>query len=206
MNIGGYAIRPFVVCIQELPERTDFILKHFKERGVEAEIFNGISAKESGLVTEYPYEIDAPNSGYKIGRSPTACWVSMYMLWSAMLYMPQDFFWQLEFDCQFPQDWRPKMESIMRDVPPDFDIIMVGNCCAKDKPTRHIAGSVFEVKYPCCGHSSIIAKKALPVILKTQRKIYAPIDLSLIYHTFPMLKVYTVLPSLCSQFNTYLQP
>jgi hypothetical protein len=206
MKIGNYNIRPFVVCVQELPQRTEFIMRHFKERGVESEIFNGISAKESGLVTEHTYEIDNPGTGYRIGRAPTACWVSMYMLWSAMLYMPEDFFFQLEFDCQFPPDWKPKLESVLRDVPQDWDIIMVGNCCAKGKPTRHISGSVYEVKYPFCGHANLIAKKALPVMLKTQRRIYAPCDLSLVFHTWPMLKVYTVLPSLCSQFDTILQP
>lgn len=207
MNIGGYNIRPFVVCVQELPERTSFILKHFKDVGLgDVEVFNGISARESGLVTEHTYDIDNPGTNYRIGKSPTACWVSFYMLWSALNLLPDEYFLTLEFDAQFPMDWKPKMETALRNAPPDWDVIMLGNCCAKGKPTTHVGGNLFEVKYPCCGHATLLAKKAIPTILKTQRKIYAPIDLSLIYHTFPMLKVYSVLPSLCSQFNTHLQP
>lgn len=206
MQIGTYKIRPFVVVLQEMPEKEAFIQSHFKSVGIEAEAFNGVSADVSGLVTEHCYEVDNPGSGWKIGAKPVATWLSFYMLWAAMNLLPDEYFLQLEWDCQFPTDWRPRVEAVLRDVPPDFDMLYIGSCCAQDRAKAHIAGSVYDVRWPQCGHSTIIAKKALPVLLRTQRKVYAPLDISLTFHSLPLLKCYTVLPRICSQFGTIIPP
>lgn len=206
MQIGAYSIRPFCVTVQEMPEKWEFISKHFKERGIEVEPFGGISANFSGLVTEYTYEVDAPGSGWKIGRKPVATWLSFYMLWSAMNLLDDPYFWQLEWDCRFPDNWRPRVERALRDVPPDFDLLFIGSCCAQMASNVHIKGEVWDVRYPQCGHSIIIAKKALPVLLRTQRKVYAPLDISVKFHSCPHLKVYTVLPRICDQFETLIPP
>lgn len=206
MLIGNHNIRAFCVTLQEMPEKWAFISNHFKEVGFECEPFNGISAKESGLVTEHTYDVDNPGTNYRIGRKPVATWISFYMLWSAMQYMNEHYFAQVEWDCQLAPDWRPRLERAMRDVPPDFDIIMPGNCCCKGKPMKHIRGDVYEMKGANCGHFSIIAKKALPVLLATQRRVYAPLDLSLCYHSFQHLKVFVILPRLAGQFDTMIPP
>jgi GR25 family glycosyltransferase involved in LPS biosynthesis len=205
MQIGNLNVRAFVVNIQELPERQKFIQSHFQERGIEAENFNGISAALSGLRTVHAYEVDAPGSGWNIGAGPVACWLSFWALWSAWLYMPEPYFFQLEYDARFPENWRQRTESALKVVPPDFDMLFVGSCCTKDKPKVHVGGEVYEVK-PLCGHATIIAKKALPVMLRTQRKVYAPIDLSLYFHTLPMLKCYAILPRVADQFKTEIPP
>ena len=202
MIIGNYNIRSFVVGIQELPDKTAFILKHFRDVGLgDVEVFNGISGEVSGLETKWTYDVDNPGTNYRIGPKAATC-VSFLMLWSAMLYMPEPYFWQLEYDCRFQTNWRTRLEQALQDVPPDFDLLYVGSCCCKDKPTTHIKGEVYEVKYPMCGHSIIIAKKALPVMLRTQRKIYAPVDIALAFHSMPALKVMTILPRCCDQFDT----
>lgn len=204
MIIGNHNIRAFCVTLQEMPEKWEFINRHFQERGFECEPFNGISAKESGLVTTNTYDVDNPGTGYRIGEKPTATWVSFYMLWAAMNLTNGHFFAQCEWDCHLTPNWRPRLEQALKDVPPDFDILMAGNCCCANKPKKHIKGEVYEMKTANCGHFSIIAKKALPVLLRTQRKVYAPLDLSLIYHSFPLLKVYVILPRIAGQFDTVI--
>lgn len=204
MEIAGYKIRPFVVVLQEMPEKERFIMEHFKQVGIDAETFNGISSAASGLRTIYPYEIDAPGSGWNIGAKPVATWLSFYMLWSAWNLLTDEYFFQLEWDCHFHDNWRTRAESALRDVPPDFDMLLLGSCCTNGCPQTHIKGEVWDVRYPQCGHATIIAKKALPVMLATQRKVYAPLDISLCIHTMPKLKVYTVLPRIADQFNTDL--
>lgn len=201
MKIGKFDIRPFVVTLQEMPEKEQFIQAHFKERGIEAEPFNGISAAASGLRTVFPYEVDAPGSGWNIGGKPVATWLSFYMLWSALQFMDSPYFWTLEWDCRFPEDWRPRVEQALADTPKDFDILMIGSCCAEAGQKTHVMGNVWDVRYPQCGHSTILAKKAIPVLLKTQRKVYAPLDISVAFHSMPHLKVYTVLPRICDQFE-----
>lgn len=206
MKLGPYNLRAFVVTLQELPEKEAFIMRHFKARGLEVEPFNGIHGDTAGLKTIFPYERDAPGSGWNIGIKPVATWLSFYMLWSALQYMPETHFLTLEWDCHFPDNWRERAERALRDVPPDFDLLYLGSCCAQDKPKRHVAGEVWEVKYPLCGHCTVVAKKALPVMLATQRKVYAPLDISLLLHTMPLLKVFTVLPRIANQFEKEIAP
>ncbi len=208
-DLAGHHIPTFVVTVQEVPEKTDFIQSHFKSMGLQAENFNGISANVSGLVTEHTYEVDNPGTNYRIGLKPTATWVSFYMLWSALNLLDYEYFFTLEWDSKLHADWRPRAERALRDVPKDFDMLFLGSCNTQSdgckKTHKHVAGEVYSLQWPMCGHGTIIAKKALPVILETQRKIYAPLDISLAFHTFPKLKVYTVLPRLIDQFDTFLQ-
>lgn len=204
MIIAGYNIRPFVISVPEAQDRTDFILRHYAAVGFETEVFYGISSRDSGLVTTHLYEVDAPNSGYKIGKKEVAGFLSFYMAWSAMTYMPESHFWTTEFDCKYPANWRARVEQALRDVPPDFDLLYVGSCCCKGKPMKHIKGEVYEMNQMQCGHSTIVAKKALPKMLSTQRKVWAPLDISLAFSTLPLLKCYAILPRVASQWDTFI--
>jgi len=206
MILANYNIRAFVVTLQEMPEKETFIQKHFSEVGVEAESFNGFSAAISGLKTVHCYERDAPGSGWQIGQKPVATWLSFYMLWSAMSFMSEHYFLQLEWDAHFSPDWKKRTEQALRDVPPDFDLLYLGSCCCQEHPKKHIKGDVYETSTVQCGHAIIIAKKALPIMLKTQRKVYAPLDISLLLHTLPLLKTYVVLPRIVEQFDTVIPP
>ena len=177
MKIGDRNIRAFAVVLQEMPEKEAFIQRHFQERGLIAESFNGIHGITSGLRTTWPYEVDAPGRGWNIGIRPVATWLSFYMLWSALNLLPEPYFLTLEWDCQLPDNWRQRTEAALRDVPSDFDMLLLGSCCCADRPKTHVAGDVWDVRYPQCGHATIIAKKALPLLLRTQRKVYAPLDI-----------------------------
>lgn len=202
-TIGNLNIRSFCVTLQELPEKWDFIAKHFKERGFNAEPFNGISAAVSGLKTLHEYNLDNPGGHWNIGVRPVATWLSFYMLWAAMNLLPNEHFFTTEWDCELPPDWRPRTEAALRDVPPDFDLLYIGSCCCQGHPNnRHIKGNVYETKNVQCGHCTIVAKKALPILLKTQRKVYAPLDISVQLHSLPMLKTFVVLPRIATQFGT----
>ena len=211
MKIGNYNIRPFVMTVQEFPEKTEFIQRHLKEVGIEAENFNCLCAYDpktkalvAGLKTSHPYEYAAPGSGFNIDPKSIALCVSFQMFWTAAMYMPEDYFLFIEWDAKFHPDWRARTEQALRYVPPDFDFLFLGSCCTKDRPKTHVKGEVWEVKYPMCNHAQIIAKKAMPTLLRTQRKFYAPADISLAFHAFPHLKIYTLLPRCADQFDTYI--
>jgi hypothetical protein len=154
----------------------------------------------------HPYEYDAPGSGWNIGPKSVSLLVSFQMFWKAALYMPDDYFLFIEFDAKFHPDWLKRTEQALRDVPSDFDFLFLGSCCCNSAPKTHVKGEVFEVKWPMCNHAQIIAKKALPVLLRTQRRFYAPVDISLAFHSFPHLKIYTMLPRCAEQFDTQIAP
>jgi len=213
MKLGHINVRPFVLTVQEFPEKTEFIQKHLRSVGIEAEEFPCICAYDpktkelvSGLETRHTYDVDNPNEHFHIGPKPTALCVSFQMFWTAAMFMPDDYFYFIEWDAHFHDNWKARAEQALRDVPPDFDFLFLGSCCCKDRPKTHIKGEVYEVRWPMCNHAQIIARKAMPTLLRTQRKIYAPADISLAFHAFPHLKVYTLLPRCADQFSTIIPP
>ena len=195
-------MRIFTIILPETPERTSKIQAHFTERGVNAEYFTGINADVAGLATTHTYEIDAPGSGFKMGAKPTGIWLSHYMLWNALSLQTDKRFMILETDATFPEDWKPRVIQALRDTPPDFDFLFIGSCCCEGRPQTHVKGNVWDVRYPLCAHSYIVSTKCLPYVIETLRKVWAPIDIQLMFEVFPQLKVYTVLPRICGQFDT----
>jgi hypothetical protein len=206
MKLAHINVRPFVMVVPEFPQRTEFIQNHLRESGIAAEEFNCVSAALSGLKTVNPYEFDAPGQGWNVGPKAVALLVSFQMFWMAASFMPDDYFFFIEWDAKFLPDWKSRAEQAIKDTPPDFDFLFLGSCCCANKPTKHIKGEVFRVEFPMCNHAQIIAKKALPTLLRTQRKFYAPVDIALAFHSFPHLKVYTLLPRCVEQFDTKLGP
>ena len=210
MNWFPTNIHTYVITLPESPERTQRTRDHFKERGfTNYEFFNGIHAEKFGLRTVWPYELDNPGSGFNVGFRIVGCWLSHYMLWQALLMRHDDHYHIMESDVKLPIYWQDRMNAAMTHVPADFDMLYTGSCCCKGHPMMDAGGGVFKMlggTGPQCTHSYIVARKALPVILETQRKCYAPIDVSLILHSHPRLKVFVVLPSIVDQFDTELPP
>jgi GR25 family glycosyltransferase involved in LPS biosynthesis len=160
----------------------------------------------SGLRTHLTYEVDNPGTNYRIGHKTIGIWLSHYLIWTALKLASGDHFLILESDAKFPENWRERTEQAMRDVPPDFDMFYIGSCCASSTKRTLVAGEVWDARYPLCTHAIMVAKKALETILRTQDKVYAPIDISLAFHSHPHLKVYTVLPRIVEQFDTVIPP
>lgn len=200
------------MVVPELPEKTEFIQAHLKEVGISAENFDCICATDpktlqplAGLRTVHSYEYDAPGSGWNVGGKPVALMVSFQMFWKAAMYMNEDYFLFIEYDAHFHPDWLERTEKAMKHLPDDFDFLFLGSCCAKDSPKVHVKGDLYK-GYAMCNHAQIIAKKAMPTLLRTQRKFYAPVDIALAFHSFPHLNSYVILPRVADQFNTKLEP
>lgn len=201
-------LRAICITLPETPERTQRAAEHFKERKVTVKFWHGIHAEKFGLNTVHNYEVDNPGTNFKIGFKPTGIWLSHWVLWAAldMKQALDDAYMILEIDAKFPENWAERLKKALADTPPDWDMLYIGSCCCSGRPTKHIAGEVYEVKYPLCTHAYCVAPKALPVLLATQRKVYAPIDISMTFHSHPQMKVYTVLPRIVDQFDTEITP
>lgn len=215
LQIAGYSIRPFVMVVPEFPEKTAKIQAHLRSVGIEAEEFNCFAAYDKltapaepvlGLTTIHTYEIDAPGSGYRIGPKSVALCMSFQAFWIAASFMPDEHVLFIEWDAQFHPNWKERAEQALRDTPKDFDFLFLGSCCTEGKEKTHVQGEVWKMASVMCNHAQIIAKKAMPTLLRTQRKIYAPADISLAFHAFPHLKVYVVLPRCVDQSDTVIPP
>lgn len=187
-------------------------IRHFAERGVDAQFFRGIHAPKLGIRTGKPYLVDGPppagQDPFIMSPSSVGCCLSHRALWAALLLLTDDHVLVLEDDALFQDGWRERFDRALADVPPDFDLLYVGSCCTQDKNRTLVRGEVWDVRYPFCTHGYVVAKKALPVLVETYDAAgcYAPIDLSMVFHSLPKLKVYTVLPRILDQYGIEIHP
>ncbi len=205
-------MRVIAITIPELQGERDAAEAHFRERGVNAEFISGIHGVTSGLVTTFPYEFDNPGSNFNVGAKIISLAINHYMVWTACTLLPDETFLILEADAKFPEDWQPRLNQALLDMPEDWDVLMLGSCNCNGKKFEHIKGNIHKVnavdphQAPQCSHATLYTKAAIRVAIATQRKFYTGIDLALIFHTFPLLNVFVYLPRLIGQSNPDVLP
>ena len=212
MKIGPLNVQPILLYIPDTPyfqERWETVQKHLQERGIENLIqVAGIHGTRFGIDGTHTYDVDNPGSGFKIGPGYTAEFLSVYMMYNIMSVLPATHFLKLECDVDMIPDFLHHLSRELENVPEDFDFLWVGSCCMTGKTNKLINGNVYQFDqstgYPFGGHCYIVAKKAIPYIIQTQRDAYASSDLNLCFHTFPNLKCYGIFPRLATQKNTDL--
>lgn len=138
-----------------------------------------------------------------------------------------DHFLVLEVDAKLCDDFPARLKQAIADAPLDFDFLYIGSCCIADREispansgdaklveifeSPRIAGpdtppGVYACKQMLCTHGYVIARRCLPLVLRTLRRIWAPVDIQLTMEVFPQLKTYVVLPRMIEQFDTDLPP
>jgi GR25 family glycosyltransferase involved in LPS biosynthesis len=195
-------IKPIMLYLPEpeFAERMANGREYFKEQGIGdiAEVW-GVHAAKFGVTITNPYKGENQNQNEKVISKNTGSFLSHYTIYNVCNNIDSEYFLILEDDARFVDGWQDKLGKALDDVPRDFDVLFVGCCYYGGKPTEHVKGNVYEVKYPLCGHCYIVAKKAISTFLETQRNAALPTDMNLAAVTFPKLKVYTILPRLSFQ-------
>jgi GR25 family glycosyltransferase involved in LPS biosynthesis len=206
-------MKTYIICCPELPERNAAAVKHFNARGLEPESIWAIHGETFGLLPSRPYNVDRPGCGFLNPISQVGLMLSHYMTWQVCIQsgldgdeFEHDYFLILEDDAKFPEDWKERLDEAMGDLPPEWDIFLIGNSNTEDKEKRHICGDVWEVKYPFTTHAYLVRRKALRTLLANCRDATLKIDILLIQKGYPLLNVYTMLPRLVDQRGTELQP
>jgi GR25 family glycosyltransferase involved in LPS biosynthesis len=193
-------VKKYVITLRESPDRESACRKHLGDVGFDGvEYFYGVNAAKWGLHTTHPYEIDHPGTGYITPPKHVGLHLSHWILWQLALRSDEDITSIMEDDVAMAGDWQPRLSTILTAAPDDWDIILLGHCNALNKPTTHVRGQLFDVRYPQCTHWYIARKKAIPFLLESQEKAWAPIDLALIFNSYPHLKVLTAIPRLAAQ-------
>ncbi len=196
--------RTFVLTVDREIKCFTETAQHLDEMGVEWERFNGFDNKICRLQAKDTFDLD--RAGEKLEAKHVAATLSHYLVWKVMQYQPDDTFWVLEYDVRLVHDWETTYASALEWMPEDWDILFLGSCCTKGRPTTHIGGNIYEVKFPLCGHGLCYRKKALPILLREHQKINAPLDIAMFYNSLPQLKVYTALPPIVVQAGAALPP
>lgn len=213
MIISGYDLQPIMLYLPDTEQwRTRYAegKKHFEEQGITNIISVwGIHGHSFGIQGTHLYEYDNPGGKHQIGVANTALNLSMYCVYNVENNLPNSHFIFLEDDTRFNNGWKSIVEQALKEIPPDFDFCFLGSCCANAIPKEKAGSHLFKYKYqagrymnyPLCGNAYIVAKKAIPKILETQRDAYANVDINLAVNTFKYLNVYAILPRICEQNN-----
>lgn len=181
--------------------------EHLKNSGIsEYQIFYGINGPKSGLATIIPFEIDSPGSGYKIGPTTLGCTLSHWNLWNTLDFQLRngdttEFWMVVEDDVLFKDGWKDAVESAIKDVPSDWDMIFPGSCCLGGRIKSTIRAGLVEA-WPLCTHCYIVRAKAIKTLIETNEEQYGPIDIQLYFKSFPKMKIYAIDPRVADQFNT----
>ena len=196
--------RTFVLTVNRPIKRYDDTVRHLDEHGIKWERFDGLDNQKCRLNSKDSFDLD--RAGERLETKHVAATLTHYLCWKVLSYLPDDSFWILEFDVRMAEGWREQYEKAMSVMPDDWQIIFLGSCCCKGRKTKHVAENVYEVHWPLCGHAIQVRQSALPTLLDVHQKINMPLDIALFYNSLPKLRVYTILPSIIGQHNTFLPP
>lgn len=194
-----------VITLATQPERRHRARVHLNAHRIDHEFFNGFDGPALGLATRFPYEVDCPGNGYIMDPRSVGLMLTHLTLWKIGReihgYKGVGHMTIFEDDVEFVPGWRDRYALAMATMPDDWDMIFLGSCNCADKPKTEVGGGVFRILAggPMCTHAYMIRAKALPKLIENHSRIWAPIDLALIFDSFPNLNVYTILPRLAKQ-------
>ena len=188
-----------ISCPDELWARHAASVEHFKNIGLDVKFVNAIHGETFGILSWRPYRLDRPAAGQLISMAHTGLCLSHYMVWTACQLMGGNEFLILEDDAVFVDGWMDNLTEALEDLPEDWDILLIGSSNTEDKPKRHIAGTIYEVKYPFCTHAYMVNSKSVAKLFLLCRDASMNIDICMMTKAYPALRVYTVLPRIVSQ-------
>jgi len=194
--------RVFVLTVKKTWHKWEATKDNLRQHGIESEPFLAIDRSVCRLAPILTFDVNKP--GEKLGEGPLVACLSHYMCWKVLEYIEGDYWWVLEDDATLDAEWRGRWESSMEHLPDDWDIVFLGSCCAAGRGHRHVGGNLFDVRYPMCGHALMIRRKALPTLLEIHQKIWAPLDIAMKYDSLPRLRVYTILPRIFYQRDSFI--
>jgi GR25 family glycosyltransferase involved in LPS biosynthesis len=197
----------YCINLSSATERWKQVSAKFDAEGIHVTRFNGWNNTIAGLRAIHPYEVDDPGSGYLMGERQIGIYLSHWMLWNYLTTLPNDSFFIFEDDVQFLTGWKPQWEQDLALLPSDWDMFYVGSCCVNGWPENiQFSEHIIKTKKAQCLHAYMVRSKALPILLEKCQKVWAPIDLAVLWECFPYLNVFVRVPRLVTQENTDLPP
>lgn len=193
-------MRPIVISID--PQRYSITYDHLTKEGMFPTRWEGFDNKNKWhLSTNDYYEYDNPGGRFRIGGSVIGVMLGHYTLWKALDWgNPKPYYHIMEDDVRLKPGWKTQLQAAMDELPDDWDILYPGNGCALGE-AELVAGNLYKAK-PQCLHWYVVRHKALKTLIHTNQIAWAPIDVQMIFRSFPFLNVYAILPRIADQCGT----
>lgn len=194
--------RTFCITLKETPSRREIAEKTFASQEIPVEFFEGIHGESFGVKTTIPNLEEVPGLEYYITPGHIGCILSHYMLWKTLESLPENEFLIFEDDVQLADGFREKFIEYCQELPEDWQFVYVGYVPLQNespvKLTEHVA-----VYKPYGTHAYMVKKSALPTLLETNKILWYHIDMQIRSRSLPLLKHYTLNPSLASQRSVF---
>jgi hypothetical protein len=210
MQVGNIHLKPILLYLPDQQSWVDkwrLAQKHLSEQGFEG-VYNlaGVHAAEWGIQGNHIYLIDdKPEEKHYVGDGNVGNYLSQYSAYLVMDALDYSHYWYLESDARMVDGWKEKIEQALLDSGDDWDILFVGSCCCNKEMGVHVKGDVYEFgsrgwnNFPLCTHSYIINKRCIPHMIATNRDVLNNTDISMMYNSFPKMRVLAILPILSYQ-------
>jgi hypothetical protein len=200
----------FIVSLPEGPREKECV-KYMESFGIKAVPIYGFRASNCGISTEYYNSVKKDRMGVKsivAGLSHFSVWSAIKWAVESGAYPKDQPFLIVEDDCKFvSDDWKEKLTEELQHVPEDWEVIYVGSCCAAPyEDNRHIGGNVYRLTRGMCTHCYYVTYEGACMLMKTNQKVWCPIDIQMLVDSIPFMKFYGILPRLAYQDGANLYP
>lgn len=198
-------IPTFVISLRETDERREACRKRLTEQGVKFQFYLGINGPKAGLTTVHKYSHDHPDTEYRIDAKHVGLCLSHFGVWSAIAaaidqgWTDAPAFMICEDDADFHADWKTRVNDALATIPDDWEMLYPGSCSCGDTVRNPSCGKDIYRAVPLCTHCYIVRRESVHKLIKTQDRVFAPIDISLYFATFPTTYVYAILPRCVDQ-------
>lgn len=202
-----------IFCISMPGERKTACSKLLTSQGIDFKFVDGFDGARSGLSTQFSYQVDHPTIEYHLTPRQIGIYLSHWNLWNGFQlaltngWTNAPAFMVLEDDASFLPDWREKVSEALVTLGDDWDYLAPGNCdCGPPNPLVRLNSTDLYETRPLCTHCYVINTRALPLVIESLKRIWAPLDLALYYEAFPKMKVFSILPRCVDQVGMSLNP
>lgn len=195
--------RTFCVTLKETPVRARGFLESSLPEGMRVEYFYGVFGQRMGLTPHQPNEIECPGMNIFMTDGAVGCYLSHFVLWNVLSYLPEDEFFVVEDDAVFVEGFAERFADCYKRLPSDWEMVYVGWLPWGDGKDRVMVGDGISIRHPSATHAYLIKKSLLRRAIEAIQPCGSPIDLLIANRLLPTIKYYVFDPSLVTQ-RSYL--
>lgn len=195
-------IPTYLISCDEFTGRRKETSKHLKENNINFTYWRGIHGVNSGITTTKIYNYFSNGIPYYISQGATSLLINHLFLYQHCLLNNYDQVVILEDDIKLENNWKYRLESVLCDLPKDYDIVYLGWLYeGHNRKYDHFKNCLYNNINDCIfgTHAMLISKKGLKILIDTNRVIEKPLDIQIYEKSIPHMKYFLCFPSIISQ-------
>lgn len=191
--------RTFCITLKETPLRTKYFLESAKKAGIDVEFFHGVFGSRLKLTPRQPNELECPGQNIFMTDGAVGCYLSHFILWNILLYLPDEEFLILEDDAVFIDGFKDKFQLLYSRLPTNWGMVYVGWLPYGDNVKQLVVDEGISIRQPSATHGYLIKKSILKMACDAIQPCSSPIDLTILSKLLPCIEYYLFDPPLITQ-------